>query len=469
MYPTIIPRVLYHRRRLRRRETWSRPELLSYQARALAELRGFALDRSTFYRRFHAGLAHRPLSELPVLTKRDLMGHYDEISTDPRVRLADLERYLARPDDGRLFAGRYWVSGTSGSSGQRAIMANDSREWATLIASYARANEWAGIRPTLRNKARMAVVSSTTAWHSSARAGATIQSPLVETIRLDAGTPLENIIGALNAFRPGVLVAYASMIRVLAEEQLRGRLRIAPRAVNSSSEVLTPEGRALAERAWGVPPFNVYAATETGGIAAECERHQGMHLFEDVVISEVVDAEGRPVAPGETGDRMLVTVLWSRTLPLIRYELTDRVRLSDGTCACGRPFALISGIEGRTDDVLELPGEHGGLIRVHPVALHRALDLLPAAGWQVREEESGLRILIAAPAPGFDASTVAQSVREALATAGAAPIGLSIEVVDSIAAGASGKRPLVVAKQIPRGARESAPVSTATPSSPRVA
>jgi len=53
-----------------------------------------------------------------------------------------------------------------------------------------------------------------------------------------------------------------------------------------------------------------------------------MHLFEDLVLAEVVDANGRPVPPGVSGDRLLVTVLFSRTLPLIRYELTDRVRLA---------------------------------------------------------------------------------------------------------------------------------------------
>ena len=74
-----------------------------------------------------------------------------------------------------------------------------------------------------------------------------------------------------------MLVGYASMIRALADEQLAGRLHITPRAVNSSSEVLTGEARAMATRTWKIAPFNVYAATETGGIAAECAQHRGLH------------------------------------------------------------------------------------------------------------------------------------------------------------------------------------------------
>jgi phenylacetate-coenzyme A ligase PaaK-like adenylate-forming protein len=235
------------------------------------------------------------------------------------------------------------------------------------------------------------------------------------------------------------------MIRALAGEQLAGRLRIAPRAVNSSSEVLTGEARAMATRAWHVPPFNVYAATETGGIAAECGHHRGMHLFEDQLIPEIVDDAYRPVPPGQPGTRLLVTVLFSRTLPLIRYEMTDRVRLATRPCPCGRPFHLLEAIEGRTDDVLVLPASHGGTVPVHPVVFHQALDLLDAAGWQVRQQETQLRVLVAAPGPSFDPQAAECTVRAALTAAGASAPAVSVSVVDTIPVGAAGKRPLVVA------------------------
>src|SRR4030095_3348516 len=157
-----------------------------------------------------------------------------------------------------------------------------------IVASYARANEWSGVRISPLRITRMAIVSSRSTFHQSARVGQTGESPFVRNCRLDAGEPLSSIIEALNTFRPDVLVAYASMIRMFAEEQLAGRLHITLRGVNSASEVLTPEARMRVTQAWGIAPFDVYAATETGGIAAECDRHQGMHLFEDLVISEVV-------------------------------------------------------------------------------------------------------------------------------------------------------------------------------------
>ena len=215
--------------------------------------------------------------------------------------------------------------------------------------------------------------------------------------------------------------------------------------MNSSSEVLTVEAQALATRAWGMTPFNVYAATETGGIAADCHEHHRMHLFEDLVIPEVVDADYRPVPPGQTGDRLLVTVLFSRTLPIIRYELTDRVQLAAESCGCPLPFRVVGSIEGRTDDALVLPAQAGGTIRVHPVVFHQALELVDVGGWQVRQQPDGLTVLVVDSEPRFDAGATEQAVRAALTRAGALAPVVVVTVVDAIPAGAAGKRPLVVA------------------------
>jgi phenylacetate-coenzyme A ligase PaaK-like adenylate-forming protein len=444
MNATMIARVLWYRRLLRGHERWSRETLLADQQRQLAALRGFAVARSPFYRRLYRGLDAAPLDALPVLTKADLMDHFDEIVTDPALRLADLESYLATLRSNEPFAGRYWVSATSGSSGRKSVVPSDAREWAMMIASYARANEWAGIRADPLHRISMAVVSSTTAWHQSSRVAATVRSPFIASTRLDAAAPLADIVATLNELRPDVLIGYASMVRTLADEQFAARLRIHPRAVNPSSEVLTPETRTMVARAWDVAPFNVYAATETGGIAAECVHHHGMHLFEDLVVPEVVDDAYRPVPNGEAGSRLLVTVLSSRTLPLIRYEMTDRVRLAAGSPPCGMPFALLESIEGRTDDVLTLPAAGGGTVRVHPVVFHQVLDLLDGAGWQVRQENGGLRVLVASPAGRFDPHAIEVAVRRALAAAGANSPPVEASSVDTIPAGAAGKRPLVV-------------------------
>src|SRR5215210_1679937 len=109
---TLLARVMWHRALMRRHERWARPTLEAHQARALAHLRDFAAARSPFYRRLHAGLEEAPLHELPVVTKTDVMDHFDEVVTDRRVRRAAVETFVAAagPDD--RYLDRYWVTAT---------------------------------------------------------------------------------------------------------------------------------------------------------------------------------------------------------------------------------------------------------------------------------------------------------------------------------------------------------------------
>jgi phenylacetate-CoA ligase len=184
----VVLRVLGHRHRLRQRDRWTPQQLQAYQARALRQLREHAYARSPFYRRFHAGRTVRPLRELPVLTKAMVMEHFDELVTDPAVRLAEVEAHLAALEGNERFRGRYWVAATSGTTGRRGIFLWNLDEWVTVLASYNRSLDWAGATAGLTGRLRMAVVSSTTPWHQSARVGATVRSPWVQTLRIDSAT-----------------------------------------------------------------------------------------------------------------------------------------------------------------------------------------------------------------------------------------------------------------------------------------
>jgi phenylacetate-CoA ligase len=404
-------------------------------------LRRFAYQRSPFYRRFHRGLEHQPLSQLPVLSKAELMRSFDDVLTDRSVRLADVNAFLAGLAGYERYRGCYWVAKTSGSTGHQGVFLADGREWATIISSYSRAQEWAGIRATLTSRTRLAVVSSRVPWHQSALVGLSVDSPIIPVRRFDAVSPLEQIVSGLNRWRPENLVCYASMARVLADEQLAGRLRITPRAVMCSSEVLTEETRRRIMQAFGVTPFNVYAATETAGIAADCELHR-MHLFEDLVIPEVVDENNLPVPPGVVGARILVTVLFSRTQPLIRYEMSDTLSLSPERCLCGRAFGLVGSVDGRAEDVLLLRRPTGAEVAIHPNVFHRALEAPAIREWQVVQQADSLLARIVA---GPDASdeAIATAIRRELENAGASPPPIRIERADALARTSIGKAPLV--------------------------
>ena len=101
----------------RKHERWTRRQLEDYQAEQLRRQRAYAYMHSPFYRQFHKGLEGRPLHELPILTKAMLMEHFDELVTDPTLRLAVLRAYATQGEAGKRYRNRYWVNATSGSSG----------------------------------------------------------------------------------------------------------------------------------------------------------------------------------------------------------------------------------------------------------------------------------------------------------------------------------------------------------------
>ena len=255
---------------------------------------------------------------------------------------------------------------------------------------------------------------------------------------------MESIVKRLNDFQPRVLVAYASMAHLLAEEQLSGRLSISPGFVFGSSEVFTDQARRRVEEAWGKKPFEVYAATELAGIASECEVHRGMHLFEDLVITEVVDEENRPVPPGVYGHKVLVTVPYSRTMPLIRYEMSDSVRPSTAPyCPCGRPFALIDGVQGRAEDVLRFPAVSGGQVAVQPMVFHRVMDTIPSGGWQVAQGSEGLSVLLSGVRECFADATLIDLLQRELRAQGAIVPPVKVRRVPNIPRTAVGKASLI--------------------------
>jgi phenylacetate-CoA ligase len=190
----------------------------------------------------------------------------------------------------------------------------------------------------------------------------------------------------------------------------------------------------------------VYAATEPAGIASECEQHRGMHLFEDLVITEVVDENNKPVPPGVYGERVLVTVLFSRTMPLIRYEMSDSVRLASSPhCPCGRPFALIDGIQGRAEDVLRFPAKSGGQVSVQPIIFHRVMDAVPAGGWQVAQGSEGLTVLLSGVREGFADASLIDSLRQELGAQGAIVPPVEVRHVPTVPRTTVGKAPLIKA------------------------
>ena len=417
--------------RFRQHDRGRRPQLKLYQTRALYRLRAHAYARSPFYGRFHKNLIGRPFRELPVLTRDMLTEHFDELVTDRRVRLVDVEAHVAAGRGDEQFLGRYYVNATSGSTDQPGILLFNQTEWATILSAFARAGAWSGLHVNLTQQVKTAIVASTSPWHMSAQLGATAQSWWMPELRLDAGMPITTIVEQLNAWQPEVLVASASMAHTLADEQRAGRLRIAPERIFTGFEVLTDASRHVIEEMWGKRLFDHYAATETGPIAAECAEHHGLHILEDQIIFEVVDQLNRSVPLGAEGDKVLITTLFSRTLPLIRYEMHDRVRLAMKPCPCGRPLALIETVHGRAEDVLSFPGSAGQTMPAHPHVFHQLMDTVSASRWQIVQQ---------------DEAALAESLHQVLAAQEAHVPPIGIQRVPAISESASDQAALIMSR-----------------------
>jgi phenylacetate-CoA ligase len=429
-------------RGFRAREGWSAGQLAVHRSEQLRLLRDHAYRHSPFYRRFHRGFETRPLAELPVLTKSDLMAHFDEIVTDPAVRLADVRAHVDALTGDDLYLRKYRVTRTSGSSrAAPAIFLSDPDEWATIGASFWRAAEWARLVADPLRPPRSAVLRSVVPWHQTARlaaSGATSD----HSKHFDAAAPLDAIVEGLNAWQPDIISAYPDLARQLADEQISGRLRIAPRRVICGGWALSSATRTRINEAWKCDPFDVYGATETGVIAAECVEHR-LHLYEDLTITEIVDAQHRSVPDGFAGAKLLVSTLFSRTMPLIRYELGDSIVQTAGSCRCRLPFRTIGGVAGRAEDILHLPGRYGGTVAIRPHFFSGILGGLPVQAWQVWRESRGIRILLAHPAAAIDMDGLARTLSHRLEQQGAAPLEVRVERVDAVHTTPTGKAPLV--------------------------
>ena len=420
-------------------DTWTTEQLQALQRRRLAQLVRHAMTSSPFYRERYAGLDPGDpveLALLPVVDKATVMERFDDLVCDRRLSLAAVEAHLDGLARDELLLGRYRAMATGGSTGRKGVFVADRAEWRQYLAGFFRWNHYVGLKPRLPRRLRIASVAAARPLHMTYRMAASIDVGLYRVLRLEAAMPPAAMVEALNRHQPDFLYAYGSVLGLLAAEQLDGRLRIHPAAIASSGETHTEELREAIRAAWGTSSFEMYAMTEAGILGSHCDRHSGIHLFEDQAIVEVVDERGRPVPAGQVGHKLLVTNLITRVQPLIRCEVSDMVAMAAERCPCGRPFRLLAAVAGRNDDILYLPAAAGGTVAVHPLALRTALAGIPGlAQYKVVHDADGLHVR-AALRPGAAAEETVRQVTdrlaEKLAAQGVARPAVQVELRDHL-------------------------------------
>jgi phenylacetate-CoA ligase len=355
-------------------------QLDAVRHRRLGALLAHARAASPFYRDAYADVPHGddvPLSAFPSVDKPTLMREFDRVSTRPEVNRAAIERFVARPEwRGTLFAGRYAVWTSSGTTGRPGWFVHDAGALAVYDALEAQRFLGVGLARAWLPGERYAMVAATEGHFAGVSSVERIRrsmpwlAPFVRSCSLLQ--PLPALVDELNAYRPALLATYPTAAEMLADEQSSGRLRLRLRELWTGGECLAQGTRAHLQSVFGCPVRSSYGSSEFLAIAWEC-RHRQLHVNGDWVILEPVDAAGRAVPPGTRSHSVLLTNLANHVQPLIRYDLGDAVTVHDGPCACGSHFPTV-GVEGRCDDTLVMPLAAGGVGRVVPLALETVLE-----------------------------------------------------------------------------------------------
>ena len=424
------------------RYRWPAERVRAERERALRALLAAAKRKSPWHARRLAHIdpetfTESELDRLPAMTKSDLMSHYDEIVTDRRINLALVEDHLARLKSDAYLLDSFHVIMSGGSSGKRGVFVYDWEGWMVMGLSSARVIPLMNMTPA---REVVAYLTAENAAHGSAAVGQSFAPWFVDSFKafvpVPISLPLDKMIERLNAVQPTAISGFPSVARQLCVAAADGRLRIRPRAFLLGSEPLYPDVRAALERLFRARIYNFYGCTEASCIGFSCTAGPGMHLSDDLVIVEAVDAAGNPTRPGEPSAKALITNLFNTLMPLIRYELDDSLTFmeQDTPCACGCAFRKIMDIQGRVDESL-----YYGDLYVHPITFDAPLMHETAVlEYQVRQTPRGARILIVAARP-FDGDALAAEISGALKGLGLEAPAVSLELVDRIERTASGK------------------------------
>jgi phenylacetate-CoA ligase len=339
-------------------ENNARPEAVArLQERRLRRILRHAWAHSRFYRRHYraaglreADLAAVPLRDVPTVDKNIVMENFDELVCDPAVRREELERFVGDAGTrGMKYRGRFAVVSSSGSSGTIGIFVYGPADWATLGALTMNRVGRSPLRPW--RPTRLAFVGATEGHFAGISLSREAPKLMYDFLPLSIQAPVPEIVRALNGFQPEMLNGYASGAHLLAQEQLDGRLHIAPRAIICSGDPLTDLTRALVREAFGVEAVNLYASSESISMGVQPSPREDMRLFNDWHVFEIVDDALREVAPGQTGN-LIMTNLYNMTQPLIRYEMSDRLTRSEPDTKSSHGFQTIRALSGRKEESL---------------------------------------------------------------------------------------------------------------------
>ncbi len=349
-------------------------QLQNLQSNRLKNILRHVLKYSRFYQGYYKehGITIKDIEDisvkdLPPISKELMMDHYDDLVCDRFLKRKNLEEFLSRSKEPReKYRNLYTVIHTSGSCGTISLFVYGPEDWAAIKAMVvARVLKPS---PHFFSRIKLSFIGATDGHYAAISLSSDVPRLLARFLPLPVNSPLESIDQKSNAFHPDVVCGYASGVHLLAQEQLKGNITIRPERIICTSDPLTHEMREEIKQAFGREPVNLYAASESLCMAAQCERQEDLHLFTDWHIFEAVDNDLRPVPAGVPGN-LLLTNLSNYTQPLIRYQMHDEIVINEKPCGCKSPFPTIRNLAGRQEEFLWYDTADGKRDYIHPIVL----------------------------------------------------------------------------------------------------
>lgn len=347
-------------------------ERVQLRKKRLYDLVTYARENSPLYHDLYDGLRDNfTLRDLPTTNRQLFLDNYDRWSTDSQVSSDSVDRYVQYyADQTDLYLGEYYVISNSGTDGSSIVTLYDSNSAMAMSTDYIhnifarRENFW----DFVNHGSRVAAIYTENGPFFpnvfSQMRRESLPARKKKSILLPAQASSADLVSRLNSFNPSMLAGFPSVLMRMADEKKAGRLKIEPAFIVADGEPLDKGTRKRLRKIFNCDVFSSYSTSMTGCIAYECREHH-LHINDNWVLVEPVNAAGEPVKPGRPSDKVLITNLLSYPQPVIRYELGDRVIMHTKPCLCGNYSPWLE-ILGRSLDQIRFV--YGGKEIIVPIA-----------------------------------------------------------------------------------------------------
>lgn len=365
-----VVKVLWNLFKLRQNTTKTCAQMHQLQKEKLNKMLHYAYENSNYYRRIFEehgitaeSLDTTPLSEFPTIDKQILLEHFDEIVTLPDLKQEELRRFDEQEAvDRKPFKGKYHVVHSSGSTGKPGYFVYDEAAWNSMLLGIIRAALWDMSMPQilrlLAGKPRIVYVAATDGRYGGAMAvGDGIDGVGASQMYLDIKTPLAQWVEQIRTFNPNIVIGYPSAIKILGELAERREVELNLIRVISCGEPLGASLRNYLEETLHAAIINFYGASESLALGVEGNPKEGMILFDDMNVVEVLNGA------------MYLTSLYNFAQPLIRYRISDNLTLETPDENSRYPFTKAVGLLGRNEDILWFENGDGKREFLHPLAI----------------------------------------------------------------------------------------------------